>query len=187
MKFTKLIALFALSVGAANAATITVSQGVGAQGYTVLVDGTAPTGFFWSVGSYNTISSTWTQFGTAQSDTAKVNGSVTATSPSSLNSAIIDLFVGTGNSIANSSTGGWVILRTNANTAFPSDVTGAGSVTFGASVTNGVSILAKGNSASAFATVGAAGGNLNLVTVPEASTALLGAIGALGLLRRRRN
>jgi len=185
MKSLKLICLLGIIGGFSNAATITVSKGFGAQGFTVLVDGVA-SGYNWSVGNYNTITSTWTQFGADQvgASGAKVGAAVTATSPTSLNGSIVDVFVGTGNTIANST--GWMIFTTNAATLFPADVTVATNVTLTAALTNAVNVVAAGNVANGFSPIGASGGNLNLVTVPETSTALLGALGALTLLRRRR-
>ncbi len=188
MKLTKIIVMLGLLVGGANAATVAVSKGFGAQGFTVLVNSVAPTNYYWAVGNYDTGTSTWTQFGTATlnqvSTNPKVNGSITSTSPSSLNSSILELFVGTGNSIANSGSN-WVILKMNSNLTFPADVSVGGTTTFLATVSNGVTFVAKGATGSGFDTVGASGANLNLV--PEPSAALLGAFGVLGLLRRRRN
>jgi len=183
MKSIKVFAMVGLLSGFADAATVTVSQGVGAQGYTVLVAGLAPASFSWAAGNWNAGTSTWTQFGATQTDTAKINGSVTATGPTSLNSQIIDIFVGSASTIAGSGDS-WVILRTNVNAFYPSDVTTAPSVPVVLALTNASTIVGTGNAGNGFQTIGATGGNLNLV--PEPSAALLGALGVLGLLRRRR-
>ncbi len=186
MKSLKLIVMLAIVGGGANAATITLTQGFGAQGFTVLVGGVAPASFFWAAGNYDTLSSTWTQFGTSILDTAKANGTVTSTSPASLNNSLINIFIGSGTDIASSGSS-WVILGSTSATLFPPDVTAATNVTFAAANTNTVTFVAKGDTNNGFtAPVGATGGNLNLVTIPEPSAALLGALGALGLLRRRR-
>lgn len=187
MKSIKLFALLALVSGFADAATVTISSGLAAQGYTVLVNTVAPANFFVSVGSWNSINSTWTQFGSSVSDTAKVGGfgGISATSPLSLNGVPIDVFVGTGTDIASSGTG-WVILRQNTSTLFPPDITQATNVTWAGSTTDRVTIVGTGNVENGFNVIGAVGGNLNLVTIPEPSAALLGALGVLGLLRRRR-
>ncbi len=187
MKSMKLIVIVGLMSGFASAATVTVSSGLTAQGYTVLVSGVAPVNFQFAVGSWDVGTSTWTQFGTSLVDTAKVGGigGIIATSPASLQTKPIDLFVGIGANIASSGSS-WVILRsTNAATLFPADITTATGVTWAATNTNAVTFLAKGDPANGFtAPVGTTGGFLNLV--PEPSAALLGALGALGLLRRRR-
>lgn len=183
MKLIKLIPLLGLSFGFANAATVSVTQGVGAQGFTVLVNGLAPASFVWAAGNYNTINSTWTQFGGTQTDTGKINGSVSATSPTSLNNSVLNLYVGT--AAYGTAGASWVIMNMTNNLAFPADVTLTGGPTFLASVTNGVNFVARSNVNNGFtAPVATAGGSLNLV--PEPSAALLGALGALGLLRRRR-
>jgi MYXO-CTERM domain-containing protein len=192
MKAIKLLALFGLVTGYSNAATVTISSGLAAQGFTPYVSQSAVSNFFFSVGSYNTLTSTWTQFGSALADNGKVGGAggISATSPTSLNNQIVDLFVGTAANIGTSAY--WVVLRPSATTAkFPADVTGTGSVTVAASVptgTSGWTIIAKGDETASFggATPVVGGTILNLTTVPEPSAALLGALGALGLLRRRR-
>jgi len=181
MKFLKflLIGLFATSV--AQAATITVTEGFGAQGITVTVANVAPTTFYWSVGNYNTGGSVYTQFGSAVADSAKINGSVTSTTPTSLNSQFVDLFVGTANSIAASGTS-WVILRSTDGTTFPANVADATGVTLSATSYANFTIIASGSAGNTLTSSG-----LNFAAVPEPSVALLGALGGLALLRRRRN
>lgn len=193
MKTMKLLAILVSLSGFSGAATVTISSGLATQGFTPYVANAALANFSFSVGSYNTLTSTWTQFGSAIADTGKVGGAggITAFAPTSLNASIVDLFVGSGSSIATSGNA-WVILRPSATTAkFPADVTGTGSVTVSAAVptgTSGWTIIAKGDDTASFGgTTPVVGGTiLNLNTVPEPSAALLGAIGALGLLRRRR-
>ncbi len=197
MKSVKCLALLISLSALSNAATVTVSSGLATQGFTPYVAGAVLPNFFFSVGSYSLVSTTWTQFGNALADTLKVGGAggIAATSPTSLNGSIVDLFVGTGNSIASSTA--WVVLRPSATTAkFPADVTGTGSVTLAATVPTGAtgwtiiaSGVAAGDPAASFGgTTPLVGGTiLNLNNVPEPSAALLGALGALGLLRRRRN
>jgi MYXO-CTERM domain-containing protein len=193
MKLIKLLALVGCTATLSSAATVTISSGLATQGFTPYVNGTALASFSFAVGSYNTLTSTWTQFGDAKADTGKVGGAggIVATSPTSLNGSIVDLFVGTNNTIVGSTA--WVIIRPSATTAkFPADVTGTGSVTPAASVPTGASgwtIIASGDPSAIFGgTTPVVGGTiLNLTTVPEPSAALLGAVGALGLLRRRRN
>ena len=64
----KLIVMLGLVSGFANAATVTVSGGLTGQGYTVLVTGVPPHDFYLAAGSWDTATSTWTQFGLAWLD-----------------------------------------------------------------------------------------------------------------------
>lgn len=192
MKSIKYLALLACATGFSNAATVTVASGLSTQGFTPYVDGLVLPAFSFAVGSYNTLTSTWTQFGNAIADIGKVGGAggIVATSPTSLNNSIIDLFVGNASTIGLSTS--WVVMRPSAATAkFPADVTGTGAVTLSATVptgTSGWTIIASGAPSASFggATPVVGGTILNLAAVPEPSAALLGALGALGLLRRRR-
>ncbi len=178
MKALKILSAIALLCGPSHAATITVSSGLPSQGFTVLVDTVVPTNFNVAVGTWNSITSTFTQFGSTVLDTAKVNGVFAATAPTAVNGGIIHVFVGTGSGPGVGSA--WILFRANANTAFPADVTGTGAVTFSATVaTNLTTVASDGRS-------NISGTNLNLVTVPEPSTALLGLLGIAGLIRRRR-
>lgn len=186
MKVTKLILGIALLSGAANAATITVSAGLTAQGVTPLVNSAAMTDFFVSVGTWDAGTSTFTSFGSVLADTAEVNGAFTATGPASFNSALIAIFVGKGQNIS-SSGDVWAVFSATANTAFPSDVTQATGVTFSMTQPSVLNVVGKGNAASGFVAGGVNTNNFNFTTVPEPSSLLLGALSALGLLRRRRN
>jgi hypothetical protein len=180
----KLIVMLGLVSGFANAATVTVNAGLPGQGYTVWVAGVPPHDFYLAAGSWDTATSTWTQFGLAWLDAGRIGGVATATGPISLNGQIIDIFVGSGPDIA-SSGAFWVILRHTYASLFPADITAATDVHWSATTTNSVSIVAAGDPANGFAgPVGATGGLLNLV--PEPSVALLGTLGVLVTLRRRR-
>lgn len=180
MKLLKLAALLGCMTVAGNAATITVTQGFGAQGLLVTSDGVTPVPFFWSVGNW--ASDTWTQFGDVVEDTDKVNGSVTAGEPASLNNQVIHLWVGLGatGTAADLNTP-WVILRMNNDMAFPPDVAVAGATVFNAAIGNNLTQVAASG---AEWTPTATGGGI--VLVPEPSAALLGLIGLLGFIRRRR-
>lgn len=192
MKLIKLLALVGCTATFSSAATVTVSSGLATQGFTPYVNDAALASFSFAVGSYDTLTSTWTQFGAAKADVGKVGGAggIVATSPTSLNNSIVDLFVGTNDTIAGSTA--WVIIRPSAATAkFPADVTGTGSVTLAATVptgTSGWTIIASGDPSATFGgATPVVGGTILTLAVPEPSAALLGAVGALGLLRRRRN
>jgi hypothetical protein len=183
MKLLKLFAaLGLLMTGASQAATITVSAGLANQGFTPTINGTAVANFTWSVGTWNTATQTFTAFGSV-ADTGEVNGSVTATGPTSFNSQVIALFIGTGSTIAESGQN-WVVLTHNSGTTFPSDVTQATGVTFAATTPGVVTIVGTGNENHSFGAQTATGYALNFV--PEPSAALLGLLGVAGLLRRRR-
>jgi hypothetical protein len=176
----KLITLAAAvaSLGAAKAATITVSAGFNAANdIDVTVNGAVPTNFTVAIGSWD--GTTFTQFGASALDTGSVNGAFTATGPAEVNNDIIFVYVGVG-PVSTDVGGQWALFRTATNTAFPSDV----SSTL-ASATVNMHNATPGN------VVFAAGANAtfenNVVNfVPEPSAALLGAFGVVGLLRRRR-
>lgn len=180
----KLIATLLVASGLSQAATITITAGFGAQGIHVTEDGTNSLGtFLVSVGGYE--ESVYTQFANVIQDTTpKINGSITGTAPTSLNGKLIHLFVGNGTTVENSSS--YVILSGSAS--FPTDVTVATGVTYLATVGSNLTLVAS-QAADWYPTLtlGGAAGNGYIQFVPEPSTALLGAIGALGLLRRRRN
>jgi hypothetical protein len=184
MKLLSSIFAAALCLSAAQAATITVSSGLTSQGFLVTDGGQATAGHFVAVGNFNTLTGVFTVFGSAVADTAKVNTSpgIAATGPSTFNGTIIDVFVGLGNSIE-SSGAKWVVLRSNANTAFPADVSGTAAVTFAATLPTTVSIIGRGDAGNGF---GLSGTTNTINMVPEPSTALLGLLGIAGLIRRRR-
>jgi hypothetical protein len=184
MKTTKLIIALGLLAGVAQAATITVSAGLTSQGVTPLLGGVVVTNYFTGVGNWNTLTSVFTPFGSINADTGEVSTAVTATSPATFNSTLIAVFVGTGNSIANSGTN-WAVFTSTNNTSFPSDVSGATGVTFAMTTPAVLNVVGKGDVGSGFVAGGVNTNNFNFV--PEPSAALLGALGALGLLRRRRN
>ncbi len=190
MKSLKYFLVFACITGFSNAATVTISSGLSTQGFTPSLNNVAIANFSFSVGNYNLTNSTFTQFGLPIADVGKVGGAggITAFAPTSLNGLVVDLFVGTGSSIETSGTN-WVVMRPSASTAvFPADVTGTGSVTVNATVPSGWTIIAKGDSTAAFGGAATGGGTiLNLNAIPEPSAVLLGSLGALSLLRRRRN
>lgn len=168
---------------AANAATVTVTAGFGTQGLNVTNSGVAATSFAVTVG--NLSGGVFTQFSTTIIDTGKVNGVFTAQAPSSLNGLAIHLLVadstfafGAGQTLP--ATGSYVILTTSPTaTNFPADVAAAGGPSFNAALGSGLAQIASSN-----ATFTPGTSTINLV--PEPSSALLGALGALGLLRRRR-
>jgi len=186
LKLAKNIALGALLVSASHAATITISPGIGTNnGLFVTVGGVAVSTNYISIGSWN--GTTFTQFGTTQVDTTNnaagvntINGAVTATSPTSVNGSVIHLYFSTTSGInTDTSVGNWVIFRTSANTQFPADVSSAlasATATF-STFTTAVNV-AQSNTYEEI-------GTRNINFVPEPSATLLGAVGALGLLRRR--
>lgn len=185
MKLLKLLAAVGLLSSSAHAVTIQVAAGTPAQGFTLTNDSVVVSNFFYSVGLWNSGTSTFSVFGAPVADTGEIGGtSVTATGPSDFNSQQIHLFIGTGADIASSGSS-WVILdSTSATAVFPSDVSVPGSATFGATTSAVVTVLASGKPVT-FTANGSAGQFLNFV--PEPSAALLGLLGAVGLLRRRRN
>ena len=178
MKIAKYIAALTFVCGMANAATITLSSGLTTQGVIVTSGGIALPSFNVAIGSWNGTTSTFTVFGTSFSDTAKINGAQTATD-TFFNSKQVDVFVGTGADIASSGSS-WVVFTRATPLSFPANVVPAGNTSFTLSSSSVVTFVAKGNAENGFT-------NANTLNfVPEPSAALLGAIGVLGLLRRRR-
>lgn len=183
MKLFKFLTIVGVLSASTHAATIQVSAGTPSQGLTFTVEGAA-TNFFYAVGVWNSATSTFTVFGDPVADVGEIGGtSVTATGPASFNNQEIHLFVGTGQTIASSGVT-WVVLDSTFPTAlFPADVSVPGSATFGATTDAVVTILASGQPVT-FTSNGASGQFMN--SVPEPSAVLLGFLGALGLLCRRR-
>lgn len=205
--------LFALAIGfasSASAASVTVSAGLPAAGIVFQTDymplegyqNTSAEKYYFQVGNYDTGTSIWTAFGAVRTIVGDATMSsmelktgttaVAAAAPASLQNLPIHVWVGAGDSVANSLNGSWVILGSTVTTnppKFPADITANASVTFAASTQAAVTVLASGNADNGFivgtAPSGASAG-FNLVTVPEPSTALLGLIGLAGLVRRRR-
>lgn len=179
MKTKAILAALALSVGMAKAATVTVTAGFGAQGLSVY-NGPASlaTNFYVAVGNYS--GGSFTQFSTTIEDTGKVNGVFTAQAPVSLNGLPVHLWVGTG-PIGAADTS-FVILSANVGTAFPPDVAAAGGPTFNAALGSNLSVVTTSEGA----VFDGAANSITLVPIPEPSVALLGALGVVGLMRRRR-
>lgn len=173
---TKLFFVSLVLAAASQAATVTVSAGFGAQGLSVATDGVATTPFTVAVGNWD--GSAFTQFSTSISDTGKVNGVFTSQAPVSLNGLALHLWIGSG---AVGTSTSYLILSSNAATKFPADVTTAGGPTFNAALATGVSLVT-----STGAQFNPDTSSVVLTTIPEPSAILLGAVGAIGLLRRRR-
>lgn len=186
MKLVSKVAIIALaSAGLSNAATVTISSGLSSQGVTVSRNGVPLPTFNVSIGSWD--GTTFTVFGSTFSDSDKINGAVTATD-TFFNTKRIDVLLSTGTTIANSGTE-WVIFSRNTVTNFPADASQAGNTTWTFSSSSVVSIQANGEPTGGLDTQGnkfTTANNFDFYVVPEPSVALLGALGVLGLLRRRR-
>lgn len=199
MKMTKYVSLMVAMIGSASAATIAVSAGLGGtSGLVVLnADGIAMTGQTWfAVGSFATaptiadpklISTTIGTMNifanglTAAASPFKLAQSFTnITNPDLFNSKVMYFALGNGTTQQNSTQ--FALFTMTALTAFPADITGATSVNLTMANVTSVATLANGG-----VEIDTAGPDrIRLVGVPEPSAALLGALGALGLLRRRR-
>jgi len=198
------ITLFTVALliqNSAYSATIAINKGV-AAGFS-LVDSSgqailATTGFisigtFASAptnpgdGNYSSLVSSFIPFGAVQSNLIPITsatGFVNQANPLNFNNRQVYLLVGNGTTIANSTQIG--LFTQTTPTFFTADITLAGSTNFALTTGNIVSAVAGAGSVVDNAT---GVDNLKLVsltTVPEPSAALLGALGVLGLLRRRR-
>jgi hypothetical protein len=177
MKLLTIIGIAATTIASSNAATVNVSGGFGVG---VLVSTTGVnTASVLDVGGFS--GGIFTAFVTTSpivnlAAGAKIAGSFAGVSPTSLNNAPAFLRVTTPQ--------GFAILSTSGS--FPADVTSgilSSSITFSSSASgNIVSFGGADVTGVTFATPN----QLNFAVVPEPSAMLLGAIGSLGLLRRRR-
>lgn len=132
------------------------------------------------------------------SPSREVSGSFTTTTGGAFDGQQIHVFVGVLTSAGSLSSAftpsgtQWAVFTPTASTLFPVSAT-ANSQTVALSVPANLTVVATGDPANAFNGVAntTSGSYTNYysfaVPVPETSTSLLGAIGALALLRRRRN
>jgi hypothetical protein len=173
--------LLALAIGIASltvakAATVTVSAGFNPSADIEVTAFGAPVSFTVAIGSWD--GTNFVQFGQSITDTGSVNGAFTATGPTEVNNHVIHVWVGIGP--VSTSGGMFALFRTATNTAFPSDVS-APLVSATLNMHNAIPgnvVLVTGNNINQFAST--------LDFIPEPSAALLGALGVVGLLRRRR-
>ena len=210
MKYNSLLLIACSLVSTAvlsNAATITLSRGSGNPGVIASADGVALStgGYYWATGTFtNTSGATEVPvittafssllaavaaFDVFASSTASaagatigtITGSATGSGGSDasvFNSKPMYLLVGNGITQATSTFFG--IFSMTTPQAFPANVAAAGTTVV--SIPNGASITPLLNAGTV------SGNSFQLVaTVPEPSSVVFGAIGVLGLLRRRRN
>ena len=167
---TLLIGVAAL-FGSVNAATVTISPGFGG-GIKVTTEDVQTT-YSMSVGTFS--EGLFTMFGTTVSQkavNAGIGGEFAGVGPASVNDQMIAIQITNGDAFA--------ILMTTAT--FPSDTSSAlASSTANVFTEANVTLVSSSNGTSFTSPT-----NLNLVAVPEPSVAILGALGALGLIRRRR-
>ena len=180
MKLIKLLFVgLVAATGAANAATVTLAPGFG-TGIIVTTD-SVNTAYTVTIGGFE--GGVFTQFGTASNNfTAgtKLGGDYAATGPDTLNNdrVFIRIDIGGGRFGIFQATG------TSPSGFFPSDVTSA-ILSSSANVNNTSQLVIASSGGVQGVSFGSAN-NINFVTVPEPSVALLGALGVLGLVRRRR-
>lgn len=165
-----------LLTGVASASTVTLSTGFG-SGITVTEGGAANDGIVVAVGGWD--GATFTQLGTATIGT--LSGNLVGTSPGSLTGQTIFVFVGSEATIGDSISSGTYVILQSPETFL--DVTNTLN-------TNIVAAENSGNLPIAFNSSGLSSytspTTLDLNAVPEPSIALLGALGVIGLARRRR-
>lgn len=205
---TKLVilALFSVTLTAVNAATIAVGRGIGNPGIVASFGGTplSSGGYYIGVGTFTNalgvteLPTITTEFSSLLAAVASFDvfasglapttgatiGTITgsfvgtgAPDTSVFNLKPIYFVIGNGTTQANSTAFG--IFGTVANTAFPANV--AATVSTSVTLSSGLAIAPLPNAGTV------TGNGFGVVGIPEPSAALLGALGALGLLRRRRN
>jgi MYXO-CTERM domain-containing protein len=195
-------ALFSLACAfSASAATVNVARGIGNPGVTVnnfAGQALSAGGFYMAVGTYNTVP-TVTDYATLLSSVdaliqfgaSGVSNSTTIAGVLQLTAAITsnggatpelwnskEIYVIVGNGSSRAASTDFAILRRATPTNFPANVAPVATVNF--SVPNGAALNPVAGAGSV------SGDTLTLQGIPEPSAALLGALGALGLLRRRR-
>lgn len=188
LKLVKTFAFAACLAGSVQAATITVSGGIGSttNQITLRLDGVQTANHYISVGSWD--GSTFTEFTAPSLDTAFINGSFTNTTNTAVNGKVIHVWVGLSNTRTFDPTANWVLFRGSNSVAFGADISSpisTSTVTL-SNFTTAVNVAQSDSYNEVLPVSGANGPYINFVTVPEPSATLLGAIGALGLLRRRR-
>ena len=184
-----------------NAATISLSRGTGNPGIIASASTALSTGgYYIGVGTYASVPVVTTDTATLLTAVNNLNlfasvvapisgatigtmtGSFTSTggaTPSDFN--LQQMYFIVGNAATKAASTYWGIYRMTTPAFFPANVTAAGSTAV--PIPNGAAITPLANAGTvtlnSFALVNTA--------IPEPSAALLGAFGALGLLRRRRN
>lgn len=202
LKLIAIASILSSFVLTANAATINVARGVGNPGVTVNSYSNTPLssgGFFMAVGAYQLVPTVTdyaslltavdalTVFGTpGVSNSTTLAGILQLSTGITSNGGLTpelwnskEIYVIVGNGATRAASTDFAILRTTNPTLFPANVAPVSTVTF--SVPNGTALNPLANAGSVTGNV------LTLQGIPEPSAALLGALGALGLLRRRRN
>ena len=189
LKLVKTIAVAACLAGSVQAATITVSGGIGSTNnqITVRLNGVQTANHYISVGSWN--GTAFTEFTAPSVDTGFINGSFVNTTNTAVNGQVVHVWVGLSSTRTFDPTANWVLFKATNNAAFGADISSVSSATTVtlSNFTTAVNVAQSTSYTEVNAVAGppAVGPYINFV--PEPSAALLGALGALGLLRRRRN
>lgn len=207
LKFTLMVTcLLGLAAGSASAITISLSRGSGNPGIIASVGGTSLSagGYYIAAGTFTngsgvtevpTITTDFSSllqavaaFDVFASVTAPISGGTVGTitgsfvgtggaTPDTFNSKPIYFLVG--NQATAAASTAWGIFSMTTPVSFPANV---------AAAAGGPLIsIGTGPTITPLANAGSVTGNSFALAVPEPSAALLGAFGALGLLRRRRN
>lgn len=203
------ISVFSAVVISADAATIAVGRGIGNPGIIASASGVplATGGYYIATGTFtngagvtevpvittdfSSLLAAVAAFDVFTSALAPATGTTTGTitgsfastggaTPTVFNLKPIYFLVGNGTTQANSTAFGIFGLTTSTN--FPADV--AATVSTSLTLANGTSIVPLNNAGTVTQN---SFGLVSSAPIPEPSAALLGAIGALGLLRRRRD
>lgn len=195
MKYAlSLFGVAALCITSANAATIAVGRGIGNPGIIAATSGgtaLSAGGYSISVGSFATEPTITSDFSSLLAAVASFN--TFATLPSPVSGVTVGTITGSfnGNGAPDptlfnlkpiyfviENAGEYGIFKVLAGTSFPANV--AAVVSTSVTLSSGLAITPLANAGTV------QGNNFRLVAIPEPSTMLLGALGALGLLRRRR-
>ena len=196
MRTTALPILFAaaiLATGLSQAVTVIVETGpvVEGAGFTATnVGDTADVDVVLSVGSWNSTTSTWTEFGSplAVPGGDFIGGSFTGTGPSTLNGQVVHVFVGNGDSVTEAiANGAYIVFSSAFGEFFLNDLTQPSDpIFFDFSAEDAVNTVAS-EGATVFSTdVDTIDQTQRIEFVPEPGVAVLGMLGLLTLLRRRR-
>lgn len=193
--------IFAVTSFVANAATITLNKGL-SPGFNIQdASGASSSGFIFigtfaggtapgtpAGGDYSSVISSFRTFGSVAAPAAgtAISGSVTSSPATPANFNTLQMYMIVANNSVLGSATQFGLFTNTPSTFFPADTTAAGSFNFNVNVFSALGVVAGAGSLIDNATGADTLRLVNVAAIPEPSVALLGALGLIGLVRRRR-